>query len=48
MRNIVAGAVIIENVFNIPGIGQMLVSGIQQRDYFIVQGCVLILSLIHI
>lgn len=34
MRNIVAGAVIIENVFNIPGIGQMLVSGVQQRDYF--------------
>ena len=48
MRNIVAGAVIIENVFNIPGIGQMLVSGIQQRDYFIVQGCVLIISMVTV
>lgn len=48
MRNIVAGAVIIENVFNIPGIGQMLVSGIQQRDYFIVQSCVLIISVVTV
>ncbi len=48
MRNIVAGAVIIENVFNIPGIGQMLLSGIQQRDYFIVQGCVLIISMVTV
>ena len=44
MRNIVAGAVIIENVFNIPGIGQLLLNGIQQRDYFIVQACVLVIS----
>lgn len=48
MRNIVAGAVIIENVFNIPGIGQMLLNGIQQRDYFIVQGCVLIISMMTV
>lgn len=48
MRNIVAGAVIIENVFNIPGIGQMLVTGIQQRDYFMVQGCVLIISIVTV
>lgn len=48
MRNIVAGAVIIENVFNIPGIGQMLLNGIQQRDYFMVQGCVLIISMVTV
>lgn len=48
MRNIVAGAVIIENVFNIPGIGQLLLQGIQQRDYFIVQACVLVISIVTI
>lgn len=48
MRNIVAGAVIIENVFNIPGIGQLLLLGIQQRDYFIVQACVLVISVVTI
>ena len=48
MRNIVAGAVIIENVFNIPGIGQMLLNGIQQRDYFMVQACVLVISMMTV
>ena len=44
MPNIVAGAVIIEKVFNIPGIGQLLLNGILQRDYFIVQACVLVIA----
>ena len=48
MQNIVAGAVIIENVFNIPGIGQMLLNGIMQRDYFIVQACVLVISVMTV
>jgi len=48
MRNIVAGSVIIENVFNIPGIGQLLLNGIQQRDYFIVQACVVVLSMMTV
>jgi ABC-type dipeptide/oligopeptide/nickel transport system permease component len=48
MRNIVAGAVIIENIFNIPGIGQMLLMGIQQRDYFIAMACVLVISAVTV
>lgn len=48
MRNIVGGAVIIENIFNIPGIGQLLMRGITQRDYFIVQACVLIISMVTV
>ncbi len=48
MRNIVAGAVIIENIFNIPGIGQLLLSGIQGRDYFIVMACVLVISIVTV
>ena len=48
MRNIVAGAVIIENVFNIPGIGQMLLNGVLQRDYFMVQACVLVISMMTV
>ena len=44
MRNIVAGAVVIENIFNIPGIGQMLLNGIMQRDYFMAMACVLVIS----
>lgn len=45
MRSIVSGAVIIETIFNIPGIGMLLMRGIINRDYFIVQACVFIISL---
>ncbi len=48
MPNIVSGAVIIENVFNIPGVGQMLLNGVLQRDYFIVQACVLVISVMTV
>ncbi len=48
MPNVVAGSVIIENVFNIPGIGQMLLIGITQRDYFMAMACVLVISFITI
>ncbi|MDO4647249.1 MAG: ABC transporter permease [Eubacteriales bacterium] len=40
------GNVIMENIFNIPGIGQAMVSALNARDYPIVQGCVLVLSLL--
>jgi peptide/nickel transport system permease protein len=37
---IFSGAVIIETIFNIPGIGGLLISGINNRDYILVQGLV--------
>jgi peptide/nickel transport system permease protein len=40
------GAVLVETVFNIPGIGRMLAEGVQNRDYQVVQGGVLLMSLI--
>lgn len=42
---LVGGNVILENIFNIPGIGQQLVTALGQRDYPMVQGCVLIMSI---
>jgi peptide/nickel transport system permease protein len=39
------GNVILENLFNIPGIGQQVVTSLGYRDYPMVQGCVLIMSL---
>lgn len=38
------GSVITESMFNIPGIGQQLVNALNNRDYPLVQGCVLVLS----
>ena len=40
------GTVIIENVFSIPGIGVYLTTGITQRDYPVVRGCVVVLAIL--
>lgn len=45
---LLAGAVITEVVFARPGIGSLLVEAIRQRDYPVVQGCVLFVSLVYI
>lgn len=42
---LLGGNVIIENIFNIPGVGSLLVNALNTRDYPIVQGCVLILAI---
>ena len=45
---LLGGAVVTETVFNWPGIGLMLVEAIQRRDYPLVQGCVLLISLAYV
>lgn len=44
MAEIVAGSIVVEQVFVIPGLGQMLVSSISNRDYPVVQAIVVILA----
>jgi peptide/nickel transport system permease protein len=39
---LLGGAVIIENLFSLPGIGQLLINAVTTRDYLIVQGVVLV------
>lgn len=46
--HLLAGAIITERIFSWPGIGTLLVQGIFARDYPLVQGCVLWISLIFI
>ena len=43
-----AGAVVTEKVFNWPGLGSLLMDSIQSRDYPVVQGCVLVMSLSYV
>lgn len=45
---LLGGAVITETVFSWPGIGSLLVESIQKRDYPVVQGCVLLISLAYV
>ncbi|MCB0377158.1 MAG: ABC transporter permease [Bdellovibrionales bacterium] len=45
---LLTGTVIIETIFDWPGIGTLIFEAIQQRDYPVVQGCVLVISLIYV
>ena len=45
MAEIVAGSIVVEQVFAIPGLGRMLVASISNRDYPVVQAIVVILAL---
>lgn len=45
---LMGGAVIVENLFSLPGIGQSVLTGILNRDYAIVQGTVLVAAAVFI
>jgi peptide/nickel transport system permease protein len=45
---LLGGAVITETVFSWPGIGLLTIEAIQARDYQLVQGCVLLISLVYV
>lgn len=44
IRGIIGGSVLIESVFNIPGMGRLAVEGLQNQDYAMVQGVILIVA----
>ncbi|MBQ2744649.1 MAG: ABC transporter permease [Lachnospiraceae bacterium] len=46
--SLVAGAAVIETLFNIPGMGQLVVNAVLKRDYPLIQGLVLVISLVYI
>lgn len=46
--SLLSGAIITEAVFAWPGVGSLLLDGIQSRDYPLVQGCVLVVALIYV
>ena len=45
---LLGGTIVIENVFSLPGMGKMIVGAVSARDYPIVQGGVLIITLMFI
>ncbi len=44
---LISGAVVVETVFNIPGLGRLVVSAVSRRDYPVVQGVVLVIAGIY-
>lgn len=41
---LIAGAAVIETIFNIPGIGQLIINSVLRRDYSVIQGTVLFVT----
>ena len=46
--SLLAGAIVTETIFSWPGIGRLTISAISNRDYFLVQGCILTIGLTYI
>ena len=46
LGNLIAGSMFVESVFNIPGMGSLMVKAIQSRDIPVVQACVLAIALV--
>jgi peptide/nickel transport system permease protein len=48
LRNIIGGAVVVETVFFIPGIGGLMVSSMLSKDYTVVQGVILVMAIVTV
>jgi len=45
---LLAGAIVTEKIFSWPGIGRLTIDAISNRDYYVVQGCILAIGLTYI
>ena len=46
--SLLAGAIVTETIFSWPGIGRLTISAISNRDYVLVQGCLLVVGLTYV
>ncbi|GAB3053150.1 ABC transporter permease [Sediminivirga luteola] len=46
--SLVTGSLVTETIFNIPGLGTLLVNSIERRDYPVIQGVVLLATLLYL
>jgi peptide/nickel transport system permease protein len=48
LASLLGGAVVIETVFNIPGMGRLLVQSVTRRDFAVVQGAVMTIAAVEV
>ena len=48
LANLLSGAVVVETVFVLPGIGNLVVQSISRRDYPVIEGVVLFVALVYV
>ncbi len=45
---LLGGTVVIEDIYSLPGVGRLIFSAINNRDYPVVQGCILMITVIYV
>lgn len=45
---LISGAAVVETIFNVPGIGSLIVTAVQRRDYAIIQGITLVIAVFNV
>ncbi|MBX9704114.1 MAG: ABC transporter permease [Silvanigrellaceae bacterium] len=45
---LLSGTIITEQIFNWPGLGSLIVEGVQSREYNIVSGCVIVIACVYV
>jgi peptide/nickel transport system permease protein len=45
---LIGGAIVVETVFNIPGLGRLIISAVLRRDYPVIQGVVLCVAAVYL
>lgn len=48
LGTLVAGAAVVETVFNVPGIGQLIINSIERRDIVVIQGVILVIAVAYV
>ena len=45
---LLGGTVVIEDIYSIPGVGRLIFTAITNRDYPVVQGCILMVTIVYV
>ena len=48
MIGLITGSVVVAQIFGVPGLGQMLLSGVQNNDYNVIMAVALVYSFLYI
>jgi peptide/nickel transport system permease protein len=46
--SLLGGAVVTEAIFSIPGLGQLLLTAVQRRDYPVIEGCIFFIAVVYV
>lgn len=46
LAQLLGGAVVLETIFGLPGLGQLLLTAVERRDYALIQGCAFFIAVI--